>query len=234
MAFQATASGILGDIWVAMWYVPLDPQPDVVTLYLVRNPSGQPPVPGDILEEWTITDFGSWSQWNPPQHLIGNGTTIITEGEWYWLWAVGGPTTWCGWCLNLDPALTCPHTLRREGEGWLPVSNETASAFRVDVEPDPSGLPAAGSRPLAAELIVWPNPARSALEVHYRTSREGVATLSLIDASGRTARIARTRDAAGGERTWHIDTATLPRGVYFVVGHGPGQERLSQKLVLTR
>jgi len=232
MAFTATASGTLSDIWVAMWYVPLDPQADVVTLYLVRNPSGQPPVPGDILEEWTITQFGSWSQWNPPQHLTGNGATLITEGESYWLWAAGGPTTWCGWCLNLDPALTCPHTLRREGENWLPVSNETASAFRVDLDENTATIAEAGSGPVRSSLQVWPNPARAAVEVLYRTPQTGAATLRLIDAGGRIARSGQARESAQGERIWHIDAAALPRGVYFVVGDGPGQARVAEKLIL--
>ncbi len=134
MGFTADTTGLLSDIWVAMWYVPLDSQPDEVTVYLVRNPSGQPPMPGDVLEQWTITEFGSWSQWNPPQHLVGSGSTVIEAGESYWLWAVGGATTWCGWCMNIDPGFTAPHTIRREGEDWLPVSDETASAFRVDVQ----------------------------------------------------------------------------------------------------
>lgn len=232
MAFEAAGSGTLGDIWVAMWYVPLDAQPDLVTVYLARNPSGLPPVPEDILEQWTITQFGSWSQWNPPQHLTGNGSTIITEGESYWLWAVGGPTTWCGWCLNLDPALTCPHTLRREGENWLPVGNETASAFRVDLADDPTSTPEGGGRPVLSELVVRPNPARSAVEVIYRTPQAGSSTLRLIDAAGRIARTAQVREAARGERVWRIDAAALPRGVYFIVGDGPGPERLSERLVL--
>ena len=234
MAFEATASGTLSDIWVAMWRVPIDPQPDVVTLYLARNPSGQPPVPGDILEEWTITQFGTWSQWNVPQHLTGNGSTILTEGESYWLWAVGGPTTWCGWCLNLDPALTCPHTMRREGENWLPVANETASAFRVDLAADPTGVPETGARPVVSELIVRPNPARSAVEVIYRTRQAGPSTLRLIDADGRIARAAQIWESAQGERIWRIDAGALPRGVYFIVGDGPEHERLSEKLILTR
>jgi hypothetical protein len=131
-SFVPSQSGALSDIWVAIWYVPLDTQPDVVTLRLVRNPSGLPPEPGDVLEEWTITEFDSWSQWNPPQHLVSAANPLLDAGQSYWLWAIGGPTTWCGWCHNEDPALTLPHTLRREGESWLPVSNETASVFRVD------------------------------------------------------------------------------------------------------
>jgi hypothetical protein len=134
MGFTASATGTLSDIWVAMWYVPLDEGYDEVTVYLTSNPNGQPPTPGDVLEQWTLTEFGSWSQWNPPHHLVSDGGTVIEEGQSYWLWAVGGPTTWCGWCMNLDPAFTCPHTLRRENEDWLPVSDETASAFRVDIQ----------------------------------------------------------------------------------------------------
>ena len=39
--------------------------------------------------------------------------------------------------MNIDPSLTCPHTLHREGQSWLPIRNETASAFRVDIIPEP-------------------------------------------------------------------------------------------------
>ncbi len=232
MAFTATASGTLSDLWVAMWYVPLDPQPDVVTLYLARNPSGQPPAPGDILEQWTITQFGSWSQWNPPQHLTGNGATLITEGESYWLWAAGGPTTWCGWCLNLDPALTCPHTLRREGENWLPVANETASAFRVDLDENIAAVALAAAGAGRPSLRVWPNPARSAVEVTFRSPQSGTATLRLIDAGGRIARSAPARQSAGGEWIWRLDAAALPRGVYFVVGENPNHAPVAEKLIL--
>jgi len=232
MAFEATASGPLSDIWVAMWYVPLDAQQDVVTLYLTRNPSGLPPRPEDILEQWTITEFGSWSQWNPPQHLTGNGSTMIAAGESYWLWAVGGPTTWCGWCLNLDPRLTCPHTLRREGEDWLPVGAETASAFRVDLGGNPGSIPEAGGNPIFSLLMVRPNPARSAVEVICRIPQAGTLTMRLIDAAGRIARTAQVGEVAQGEWIWRLDAAELPKGVYFIVADGPGRERLSGRLVL--
>jgi hypothetical protein len=137
MGFTPTASGYVNEIWVAMWYAPPDPQPDVVTLRLVSNPAAGPPEPANIMEAWTITGLRSWSQWNPPIQLIGSGVSRVEQGQFYWLWASGGDTTWAGWCMNTNPALTCPHTLRREGESWLPIGNETASAFRVDIIPDP-------------------------------------------------------------------------------------------------
>ena len=133
MGFESTATGLLSDIWVAMWYVPLDPGLDTVTVRLTPFNAGSPPDPGEVLEEWIITDFGSWTQWNTPQHLVSNGTVELQTGQSYWLWASGGQTTWCGWCMNIDPSLTAPHTLRQEGGNWLPISNETASAFRVDL-----------------------------------------------------------------------------------------------------
>lgn len=135
MGFTSPSTGVVSDVWVAMWYRPLDSLPDEVTLRLARNPNGQPPRPEDVMEEWLITDFDSWSQWNPPIHLEASGTSLLEAGASYWLWASGGETTWCGWCMNSNPGYTCRHTLRREGEDWLPIANETASAFRVDAWP---------------------------------------------------------------------------------------------------
>jgi hypothetical protein len=133
MGFTPSAGGFLSDVWVAMWYVPSDGGYDEVTLRLVERHGDSPPMPEDVMEEWTITQFESWYQWNPPIHVVGGGTSQLEAGVPYWLWAVGGETTWCGWCMNPDPQLTCPHTLRREGENWLPINDETASAFRIDV-----------------------------------------------------------------------------------------------------
>ena len=133
MLFQSTAGGMVTDIWVAFFYVPMSGMPDTVTIKLAGTIQGQLPDSTRIMEQWTLAEFQSWSQWNPPIHLVGNGASHLEAGAWYWLWATGGETTWCGWCLNSNPGLTCPHTLRREGQGWLSISNETASAFRVDV-----------------------------------------------------------------------------------------------------
>ncbi len=139
LGFVPSGTGFVSDIWVAMWYVPIDGQPDVVTLRLTSDDDGLPPEPDDVMEEWTITEFESWSQWNPPIHLTGNGTSLLEEGKSYWLWAIGGDTTWCGWCLSTDDIL--PHTIRREGEDWLAVGQESASAFRIDVMPEFADCP---------------------------------------------------------------------------------------------
>ncbi|RJP32472.1 MAG: hypothetical protein C4547_13820 [Phycisphaerales bacterium] len=134
-AFRFTPSegGVVSDIWVAMWYVPLDQLPDEVTVRLPADPDGGPPNPENVLEDWVITEFESWDHWSPPHHLAGSGRSRLEAGKSYWLWAVGGQTTRCGWCMNVDPRVLLPHTLRREGENWLPIANETASAVRIDV-----------------------------------------------------------------------------------------------------
>ncbi|MBI9038462.1 MAG: T9SS type A sorting domain-containing protein [Bacteroidales bacterium] len=133
MGFQSEAEGVLTDIWLAISYVPMSSPPDTVIVFLVENPNGLPPDSAYIMQEWTLTEFGSWSQWNTPHHLVGNGTSELELGKSYWLWCIAKETTWCMWCMNIDPAFTCPHTIRREGEDWLAISNETAGAFRVDV-----------------------------------------------------------------------------------------------------
>ncbi|MDP8211410.1 MAG: FlgD immunoglobulin-like domain containing protein [Candidatus Stygibacter australis] len=135
MSFTATEEGFLSDIWLGMFSVPDNVTPDTVYVRLALNTEGLPPEPADVLEEWTIIGFPGWTQWDPPVRIEGNGLTIILQGESYWLWLVASDDSNTGWCMNIDPSLLCPHTIRREGEDWLGVSNETASAFRVDLEP---------------------------------------------------------------------------------------------------
>jgi hypothetical protein len=136
MQFKPTTTGVVTDLWVALFYMPNDPQYDEVTIKLARNPDGAPPEPGDVMEEWIITDFPECGTWKAPQHLMGKGTSYLEESETYWLWAVGGQTTWCGWSMNLKPNLTCPSTYRIDGQNWVPISNVTAPAFRIDVKFD--------------------------------------------------------------------------------------------------
>jgi Secretion system C-terminal sorting domain len=160
MAFESTADGTLTDVWVAFWYVPMSAMPDTVTIKLTLNPNGLPPVEADVLEEWMLTDFESWTQWNPPIHLVGNGSSELLAGDSYWLWAVAEETTWTGWCMNVDPGFLCPHTLRRENENWLPVGNETASAFRVDVDDTPALNPTVELIPFNAPIQIPANGGR--------------------------------------------------------------------------
>jgi len=138
----ATAGGPVCDIWVGMFKVPLDNLPDTVVIYLAHNDYGLPPTPADVMEQWTLTEFQSWAAWSPPHHLVGSGAAVLEAGRNYWLWAVGLGTTWCGWGMNggdtYNPSFVAPHTLRREGENWLPIGYETVSAFRIDVIPEPA------------------------------------------------------------------------------------------------
>ena len=139
--FTATASGPLSDIWLPIWKVPSDPGYDEVVVKLTTNPNNAPPTDADVLEQWVLTEFPGWSSWAEPHHLVGSGSSYLEEGQSYWIWTAvtpNAPLTWCGWCLNIEPSFTAPHTLRREGQSWLGISNETASAFRVDIVPEPA------------------------------------------------------------------------------------------------
>lgn len=129
MGFVPSEGGILADLWVAFAYVPFDPGTDIVSLRLALDEGNRP---GTVLEEWTLQDFGTWSQWNPPIHLESSGGVLLEAGVRYWLWAVPGIDTWTLWDMN-NVGDVGPHTLRREGEDWLPVGQETRSVFRVDV-----------------------------------------------------------------------------------------------------
>jgi len=216
MGFQSTGTGTVTDIWVAFFYVPMSTLPDTVTIRLTRNPAGLPPDTTNIMEEWTITNFQSWSQWNTPQHLQGNGNSILQESESYWLWAIGAETTWCGWCMNINSSLTCPHTLRREGEGWLPIANETASAFRVDVIPpqaiSPSNIGTIQDYTLAQN---YPNPFNSTTLIIYEIPRQSHVTIDIYNSLGRkvTTLTKGLLPSGSHQVTWNAEDATS--GVYF-------------------
>jgi hypothetical protein len=141
MGFKSTASGTVCDIWLPIWYVPEDDGYDEVTIRLVRNPDGLPPSLEHVMESWVLTDFEAWNYWSPPIHLVGSGASYLEAREDYWIWATGGETTWCGWCM-VENGLACLHTHRIEGEDWTEVTHALAAAFRVDVMPDPE--PCAG------------------------------------------------------------------------------------------
>jgi hypothetical protein len=138
MGFIPSASGILSGVWVAMGFIPRDPQaPDMVTLRLALDAGGSP---GVVLEEWTFKLLDPLNQWNPPIHHKGSGNTIISSENLYWLWALpSNDVTWGAWNINNINDVGV-HTLRREGENWLPVANETRSAFRVTIVPEPTTM----------------------------------------------------------------------------------------------
>jgi hypothetical protein len=216
MGFQSMAEGTVTDIWVAFFYVPLSALPDTVTIRLAQNPYGLPPASADIMEEWSITEFESWSQWSPPHHLVGNGTSQLQEGGNYWLWAIGSETTWTGWCMNINPALTCPHTIRREGEDWLPISNETASAFRVDVGPIQAVSLIGAGVPEGYSLSQnYPNPFNSTTVIQYNLAVGSRARLDVYDLLGRkvTTLVNRTQPAGQYSITW--DARNLASGMYY-------------------
>lgn len=139
-AFTATATGELSDIYVPIWYASVTSEPDSVTVHIATYNGPTAPTPGDILESWTVTDLPDWFSWADPHHLESTGGVQIEAGEKYWIWMEpASAETWAGWGMVTDPTYTHEHTLRREDQDWLPVSNSTAGALRVDVVPAPGG-----------------------------------------------------------------------------------------------
>jgi hypothetical protein len=132
-------SGPLSNIWVPIWRVPFSTEPDEVTIHIAENTNDAHPLAADIMESWTLDTFPSWTDWAPPHQLESVLGPQLDAGSTYWIWMEATvDTTWCGWAHNPDPALTLPHTLRREGEDWLSLGNSTAGALRIDIVPEPA------------------------------------------------------------------------------------------------
>ncbi|MFG0293858.1 MAG: PEP-CTERM sorting domain-containing protein [Phycisphaerales bacterium JB050] len=137
-AFTSGMSGELSDIYVPIWYAPITSEPDSVTVHIASYSGATAPTTGDILESWTVDITDDWSGWAPPHQLTSAGGVMLDEGARYWIWMeAANDVTWAGWGMNPDPGYTLEHTLRREGEDWLDISQSTAGALRVDVIPAP-------------------------------------------------------------------------------------------------
>jgi hypothetical protein len=216
MQFDSDVTGVVTDIWVAISKVPMSSPPDTVIIRLAENPSGQPPADDDIMEEWMLTSFAGWSQWNTPHHLEGSGTSQLVEGNSYWLWAIAKDETWTMWCLNEDPALTIPHTLRREDEDWLPIGMETASAFRVDVIEgivgEESNVYDIQNNSLSQN---FPNPFQQSTSIAYSIVKPDHVNLSLYDIYGKHIQTLINCNHNSGNYSINFDAKDLPGGIYI-------------------
>ncbi|MDZ7742206.1 MAG: T9SS type A sorting domain-containing protein [Bacteroidota bacterium] len=214
LGFDSDRSGFLSDIWVAISYCNPSSLPDTVVLFLVENPDGSPPDSANIIEEWTLYDFNSWSQWNTPFHLIGNGTSYIEEGKSYWLWAIGKETTWAMWCMNEDASLTCPHTIRREGEDWLGISNETASAFRIDIITNVGiGKPEIYEANSLSQN--YPNPFQYSTEISFNLENAEHVQLIIYDMYGRAIEVLTDGNMEAGKHTITYNPDQIQDGIYL-------------------
>jgi len=144
MSFRATASGTVSDIWVAMWYVPFEPQVDVVTVRLAKNPNGQPPLPQDVLEEWTITGI------DPGMPMPGGMATLPLNWDLFTITVIG--------FLNTQPFTNFMGTLDASGNasarfdtgGPLPVGTMGLVFHFAYTLSSPFDL---ASNPIAVEVI---------------------------------------------------------------------------------
>jgi hypothetical protein len=216
MGFQSEEDGALTDIWLAISRVPMSSPADTVIIRFAENPDGLPPQSANVLEEWMLTGFASWSQWNTPFHLEGNGTTLLEEGHSYWIWAIGYDETWTMWCMNENAGLTCPHTIRREGEDWLSISDETASAFRVDIALDVNIYdPRENSVEGSSLSQNYPNPFSNATRISYIVLNPALVNLKIYDTYGRERETLVSEFKDAGTYTIDYNASGLTKGLYF-------------------
>jgi hypothetical protein len=120
--------------------------------------------------------------------------------------------------LNIDPTLTCPHTLRREGEDWLPVFNETASAFRIDVQPDVDIKLLDNNIPNNYSLSQnYPNPFNASTLIGYNLPYESQVIIEIYDILGRHIETIHDglQPAGYHQATWNANY--LSTGNYFYI-----------------
>lgn len=215
MGFESTSDGYLSDIWLAISYVPMSSPADTVIIRLCENPNGLPPDTADIMEEWMLTGFSSWNQWNAPIHLQGNLSSQLVEGHSYWLWAIAKETTWTMWCMNEDGGFTCPHTIRREDEEWLGISNETAGVFRVDVSLiSEIEMP---NQDLAGYSLSqnFPNPFNQITTISYSIADSKFVQLKVYDLFGREVQTLVNEFQQNGNYSLNFEANQLPVGIYI-------------------
>jgi len=216
MGFESSSDGVLSDIWLAISYCNPSSLPDTVVVFLCSNPEGLPPDSANIMEKWTITDLYSWSQWNTPIHLKGNGSSLLQEGYSYWLWTIGKETTWAMWCYNVDGSVLCPHTIRREGEDWLSISNETASAFRVDVYENVGiTTPKTSLSNNNALSQNYPNPFSSSTVISYHIESPNNVKIIVCDLCGKEVELLVNAFQDAGDHTINFNPDLLPNGIYM-------------------
>ena len=215
MGFEPTEGGFVTNIWIAISYVPMSSSADTVIIRLTDNPNGLPPEESNILEEWMLTDFDNWSQWNTPIHLEASNTTMIETGHDYWLWAIAKETTWTMWCMNEDAAFTCPHTIRREGEDWLPIGDETASAFRVDVSMGVGISPITEALDSNSLSQNYPNPFSSSTKISYSIAKLADVSLKVYDMYGREIQTLVNEVQSKGNYTIDFNATNIPGGFYI-------------------
>ena len=213
-SFQSNTNGTVSDIWVAISMIPLSTEADTVTIRLTSNPYGLPPDTSNIMEEWTLTEFQSNSQWNTPIHLTGKGTSKLLDGESYWLWALGKDTTWCIWCAG-DPDIFALHALRIAGI-WHIMGAGTSSAFRVDVDVS-TDIPKISTKYYNNNLLFqnYPNPVYDNTYIEYSLGKSDYVNLKIFDIYGKEIHTLVNEFQNLGNHKVKFNASALITGIYL-------------------
>lgn len=121
------------------------------------------------------------------------------------------------WCMNEEPSFTCPHTIQRKGEDWLSVSDETASAFRVDIS---TGVGVPSTQDKHAELSQnYPNPFFDRTDISYSLKEPDHVSLSVFDMMGQEIMTLVNEYLQAGDYNITFNATGLPSGIYLYSLH---------------
>lgn len=116
-------------------------------------------------------------------------------------------------------------------------STEVLHPVTVTIDPyipSASAIDEPRGRPDRPSLTLYPNPARSEVEIRFRSEATGTAVLRILDAAGRVVRAIPIEERSRGDQRLRVSVADLPRGVYSVTLSGPAEPERAVRAILIR
>ncbi len=98
------------------------------------------------------------------------------------------------------------------------VDNNDMAALKFN-----PGFPtgAATDGPYYRDQVIYPNPARDELILHFASYDEGAFTFEMLNMNGQLVSKSMTSVTAGHRNTYRFDISTLPEGIYFLLTYCP-------------
>jgi len=131
--FVSGATGTVSDLILATGLVSGTGNLDVSLVSDNSNTVG-----GTVLETWVTPESGSFSSYNPPTVLTGDGTASLVSGTTYWVMITtdgeANSNVWAAWDFN-DAGVNGLDAYNT-GSGWN-YQAASLGAFKIDVTPTP-------------------------------------------------------------------------------------------------
>ena len=140
--FTSLASGVVADVMLPLLLY--QGSSDTLQVRLVNDNGGA--VGSTVLESWTMAPTGAFSTWTQPTTLTGDGSALLSASTSYWLIASvvnQGTNMWAAWNWNnIGDTTGLLAQQYSGGSSWTYYSNQTTSAFRIDVTaaPEPATM----------------------------------------------------------------------------------------------